>query len=215
MLNRWQPGDQIIRREVWQGRPWSALPMYVVRDTPDVLALYMPIGTPIGFGAGPWPTASGRHGWNDGPDTVWLDHDVLQLHRPGDAYSAWMFDPGSDRPDQGWYVNLQEPFRRTPMGIDTLDHELDIVINEDGAWRYKDVDELHASIEHGRFSARQVAEIEALGERLTTIIDAGAQWWGDRWKNWSPQPEWSTPLILPSDWGQLDVVEHDSKLAMK
>ncbi len=215
MTTRWQPGDQIVRREVWHGRAWSALPMYVVRDSIELLALYMPVGTPIGFGGGPWPTANGRHGWDDGPDTVWLDHDVLQLHRPGDPYSAWILSPGADREDLGWYLNLQRPFRRTPIGIDTLDHELDVVINEEGDWRYKDVEELHASVELGRFTSAEVADIEALGDRLTTIIEAGVQWWDDRWKNWSPQPEWSAPLSLPADWDDMEAASADDAVAVE
>ena len=174
--------------------------MYVVRDTPELLALYMPVGSPIGFGPGSWPTPTGRHGWNAGPDTVWLHNDVLQLHRPGDAYSVWTFAPGQKRSDQGWYVNLQDAFRRTSIGIDTLDHELDIVIDADGSWAFKDIDELHESVALDRFTATEVAEILALGDRLGTIIDAGAQWWDERWKHWSPQPEWAVPLELSEGW---------------
>jgi Protein of unknown function (DUF402) len=33
-----------------------------------------------------------------------------------------------------WYVNLEEPFHRTPIGIDFADLELDIVVLPDG-WR--------------------------------------------------------------------------------
>ncbi len=200
MFERWEPGERVVRREVWRGRPWSALPMYCVRDTADLLALYMPVGTPIGFADGEWPTPTGRHGWNAGPGTVWLHQDVLQLHRPGDAYSVWTFSPGQNPAEQGWYVNLQDAFRRTAMGIDTLDHELDLVIDPDGGWQFKDVDEFHEGIELGRFTAREAAEIEALGDRLATIIDAGAQWWDDRWKNWTPRPELEQPLALPPDW---------------
>jgi len=53
----WSPGDVIVRREVWHGRPWLANPLYVVEDTDDLLVLYQPEGSPWGFGAGDdWPT---------------------------------------------------------------------------------------------------------------------------------------------------------------
>jgi Protein of unknown function (DUF402) len=55
------------------------------------------------------------------------------------AYAVWH----GEGPDlDGWYVNLQEPFRRTARGIDTMDSVLDIVVARDGAWRWKDAEEL-------------------------------------------------------------------------
>ena len=36
-MERWAPGDVIVRREVWQGRVWLAHPLYVVEDTDDAL----------------------------------------------------------------------------------------------------------------------------------------------------------------------------------
>ena len=48
------------------------------------------------------------------------------LQRPGDAYAIWHFWHGPEREFRGWYVNLQEPFRRTAQGYDTQDLELDI-----------------------------------------------------------------------------------------
>jgi len=39
-------GNRIILREIWQGRIWSAKPVIVVQDTPEMLVLYLPPGTP-------------------------------------------------------------------------------------------------------------------------------------------------------------------------
>jgi protein associated with RNAse G/E len=41
----------------------------------------------------------------------------------------------------GWYVNLQCPYRRTPLGIEAMDLMLDIVVEPDMTWRWKDDDE--------------------------------------------------------------------------
>jgi protein associated with RNAse G/E len=38
----------------------------------------------------------------------------------------------------GWYVNLQCPFRRTEVGIEAMDLMLDVVVDPDGTWRWKD-----------------------------------------------------------------------------
>jgi hypothetical protein len=43
-------------------------------------------------------------------------------------HAIWVFWHGPQREFRGWYVNLQEPFRRTSLGVDTQDLELDILI---------------------------------------------------------------------------------------
>ena len=42
----WQPGDVIVRREVWHGRPWAGATARVVVDEPELLVTYTP---PAGF----------------------------------------------------------------------------------------------------------------------------------------------------------------------
>jgi hypothetical protein len=48
-LGVWQPGDSIVRRDVWRGQPKVAWGGTVVVDAPDLLALYMPEGSPLRF----------------------------------------------------------------------------------------------------------------------------------------------------------------------
>lgn len=188
---RWQPGDAIVRREVWRGRPVAAWGGRVVQDTDDLLVLYMPEGAPIEFvddyfGAPhPW---SGRNRWQ-GPG-------VLQLQRPADQYAVWHGDGADFR---GWYLNFQEPFRRTVTGIDTMDNVLDIVIAPDGTWRWKDVEELDEWRARGRFTVEEVAGIRAEGDRVAAELDAGRRWWSDDWASWKPDPAWSLPG-LPRGW---------------
>jgi hypothetical protein len=40
---------------------------------------------------------------------------------------------GAARAFGAWYVNLQEPFRRSRLGFDTQDLELDVVVSPDGS----------------------------------------------------------------------------------
>ena len=63
---------------------------------------------------------------------------MLQLWPAGAAHAIWLFATS-------WYVNLQEPFRRTAGGVDTADQLLDLVRTKDGEWRWKDEDELAAA----------------------------------------------------------------------
>ena len=46
---RWQPGDAIVRREIWRGRPTGAGGGYVLEDTDEQIVLYLPEGAPLAF----------------------------------------------------------------------------------------------------------------------------------------------------------------------
>ena len=72
-----------------------------------------------------------------------------------------------------WYINLQEPFRRTPVGYDSQDLELDYVVYPDGRWEVKDADVMDLRVEEGRWSAERVAEICRDGEKLAARLEAG------------------------------------------
>ena len=141
------------------------------------------------FGAPhPW---SARERWNG--------HGVLQLQRPGEMHAIWVFWHGPKREFRGWYVNLQEPFRRTSLGVDTEDLELDILIAPDGSWQLKDDELLEPWIERGRWTEAEVAAIRAGGARITAELEAGRRWWSRDWAEWTPDPAEQVPE-LPLDW---------------
>jgi hypothetical protein len=145
-----------VRRDVWHGKPMVAWGGIVVADEPDLLALYMPEASPLRFA----PDFFGApHPWSH--KDSWHGHGVLQLQRPGEMHAVWVFWKGAERRFAAWYVNVQEPFRRSRFGIDTQDLELDIVVSPDGSWRYKDDERLQAWIERGRWTAGEVAEIRS------------------------------------------------------
>jgi len=194
---RWQPGDAIVRREVWHGRPTAGWGGTVVVDGADLLGLYMPEGSPLGFASdffgAPHPWAR-RDRWH-GPG-------VLQLQRPGEMHAVWVFWRGPQREFAGWYANIQEPFRRSPLGFDTQDLELDLVIEPDGSWSLKDDEQLESWIERGRWTEDEVLAIRAEGDRVAAELDAGRRWWSDDWASWKPDPSWPLPE-LPEGWGQV------------
>ena len=112
----------------------------------------------------------------------------------------WLFWRGARRSFAGWYVNIQEPFRRTAegdetQGYDTQDLELDIWIPLDRPWEWKDEELLERRVEEGRFSAEQVVEIRAEGARIAAELDAGRRWWDESWADWQPDPAWATPTF--------------------
>ncbi len=189
-----RPGDRIVRREIWRGEPKVGWAGIVVEDSPSLLVLYMPGGSPLAFAD---DFFGAPHPWS-GRDR-WEGHGVLQLQRPGEIYAIWVFWHGVAREFRGWYVNLQEPFRRTSRGFDTQDLELDIVIDLEGRWQYKDDEKLDAWIERGRWSATEVAAIRREGAAIAEALEAGRRWWSDDWATWEPEPGWKTPT-LPLDW---------------
>jgi len=189
----WSEGEIVVRREVWRDSPWMAVSMIVVADEPELLATYLPPGAQFVFptgdhGLGPHPWY-GRGGWQG--------HGVLMLQRPGERYAIWHFWDGPERAFAGWYVNLQEPFRRTRIGYDTYDLELDIWMPAGGGWSFKDDELLDVRVHEGRFTAAEAAEIRALGATIGTMLDHSAQWWDPSWSRWEPAPDWNVPA--PAD----------------
>ncbi len=180
----WLPGETIVRREVWRGYPRAAFNVVVVADDPDLLVTYLPEGAEFVFtddhplGPHPW---AGR--------TAWEGHGALMLQQPGESYAVWHFWEGPDRNFAGWYFNIQEPFRRTTLGYDTQDLELDVWAPVAGGWVLKDDDLLDVRVSQGRFTPVEAEEIRAVGTAIGAALDADDSWWGD-WSAWKPDPVW-------------------------
>jgi uncharacterized protein DUF402 len=185
-------GEPIVRREVWRGQPKVAWGGIVVEDEPSLLAVYMPEGSPFAFAD---DFFGAPHPWSH--HDRWEGHGVLQLQRPGEMHAVWVLWHGPEREFRGWYVNLQEPFRRTPHGFDTQDLELDIVVGVDGDWSYKDDEKLDAWIGRGRWTDTEVAAIRRAGASIGAELDAGRRWWGDEWAVWEPDPAWRVQMLPP------------------
>ena len=190
----WQHGDVIVHREVWRGTPWLASPVVVVEDGPGLLATYVPEEMPLAFP----PSADGRpHPWAG--KERWTGHGVLVLRRPGEAYSVWHFWDGPERRFAGWYLNVEEPFRRTAVGYDTQDLELDLWLPVGGAWRFKDEEQLDQRVREGRYTEAQVTAARRIGGELGAMLDRGERWWDERWASFAPEPGWRAPAF-PDGW---------------
>lgn len=199
---RWQAGAQVVLREIWRGRVWSGRPVTVVQDMPELVALHIPPGTR-------WRPPRMRDGrplrvpgddWVLG-DAVWFG-GTLRLTQPGAAHSveALFNEKGAF---VCWYVNLEEPLRRTAMGFDYMDQTLDIVIAADlSAWWWKDEDEFAEAQAKGIYSPEQARAIRAEGERVIEVVRAGGPPFSDGWERWRPDPGWSLPT-LPAGWDAL------------
>ena len=173
--------------------------MIVVRDDPDQRMLYLPGGVLCGM-----PVA------DDGtvlrvPDRPWRleirprsDHPVLSFAWPDLPYAVLLWTTARDH--RVWYVNLEEPLARTPIGFDTVDHALDVLIELDGSrWEWKDEDELAEAVANGLFSTEDAEDFRRWGLRARDRIVGREPPFDREWTTWRPDPDWPTPE-LPDGW---------------
>lgn len=201
---RWKPGDGAVLRYITrtEGRPGDAWPCRVVEDGEHV-ALYIPGGT--SFKRTVFPPQEQRRfgGALTHRDASW-GADTLRLMYPGRSCSVWLFwksGPQGRRFD-GWYVNMEEPFRRTAIGFDTNDHTLDIVVTPELGWSWKDEEELEHRVARGIYTPDLAASARAEGERVIQQIERREPPFSGGWKHWEPDPGWPRPE-LPDDWNRV------------
>ena len=192
-------GDPIVLREVWHGRVFEARPTIVVQDDADQAMFFLPGGVLCGvpFGEG------GRE--LRLPDRPWRlevrprgDQPILSFAWPDTPYSVLLWTAEDQRGT--WYVNLQDPLRRTPIGFDTVDHALDVVIELDrSSWRWKDEEELAEAVRDGLFSEAEAVDFAAWGARAVERIASRQAPFDRDWADWEPDAGWPVPE-LPDGW---------------
>jgi hypothetical protein len=185
-----RPGDHVLVRQLFLGRIWSAVPAIVVRDEDELVANWLP---PVPFA---YAEGSLFDGWELRERAPRRRHGILRLTPPGRRHSILVFrhDDGSL---QGWYVNLEQPQRRTPHGFDFEDRLLDLFVEPDGKSRWLDEDEFAEAVARGLFGDAEAAEIRAEGEGVV------AEWpFPTGWEDWRPDPSWELPS-LPEGWDAL------------
>jgi hypothetical protein len=207
-IGGWTSGECVVFHEVWDGRVWAARPMTVVQDEGDALALWFPRGTPWRAPTTPptrpraatrgerLATCAARGEWVFA-EAIW-DVDTLMLMRAGDWYAVWVSWLPSGA-HWGWYVNLQEPFRRTRGGVETMDLVLDVIVDPDGTWRWKDEDELDEFVRQGVFDPELA---ERLRRKALGVVERARRReppFDESWLHWRPPAAWSPPH-LPANW---------------
>ncbi|WP_327353718.1 cytidylyl-2-hydroxypropylphosphonate hydrolase [Streptomyces sp. NBC_01304] len=207
---RWAPGTHILWRYRENGGGTGfhiARPVTVVRDTDELLAVWMAPGTecvkPVLSDGTPVhhePLAT-RY---TKPRTVqrdqWHGTGVLKLARPGEPWSVWLFwEPGWQF--KNWYVNLEEPLVRWSGGVDSEDHFLDISVYPDRTWLWRDEDEFAQAQRAGLMDRHQAEGVREAGHRAVRAIETWGSPFADNWPRWRPDPAWGVPA-LPEDWNR-------------
>jgi hypothetical protein len=170
------PGDTFTVREVLHGQSWLEFPETVVHDDGQVLASVQADGSPLTFPEHPWP-----HPW--GHLSAWQGTTVLKLRRVGDWYSVWKFF--TDRSFAFWYVNFETPVVRRVDGVDINDLQLDVVIEPDGSWRWKDVEDLGPALASGRITSEELRAVLDEAAVVADLLGRDDRWWA-RWDDWAP-----------------------------
>ncbi|MBP1989572.1 DUF402 domain-containing protein [Paenibacillus eucommiae] len=186
-------------RRVWQDKICRVTAATIVQDTPELIALYWGPGYPLKSAKNLLVVTSGP--LNDLCDHTWGASKLLMLVSPGAAhavYAMW----GDDHTFWGWYINLQEPLRRTPIGFDTMDYLLDIQVSPDRCeWSWKDEADFNDAVEAGNISVDLARAIRSEGERAIKLMKEGPSSFYDTWKRWGPPTEWEIPK-MPLAWGE-------------
>lgn len=111
---------------------------------------------------------------------------------------------GSSRTFFKYFVNLEEPFRRTPVGFETQDHTLDIELTSDLTWNWRDVEEFEEHVRLGFYTTGLANEVWCEGNRVINEIERGTHPGLDGWRKWQPDPSWPIPE-MPPDWSSSPV----------
>jgi hypothetical protein len=193
-------GDVVALRYITtDGRIEMCWPCRIVEDRDDLLALFIAAGSP--YKAGPKKTAAekrlaARHSLP--PDEYVWRSDTLRLMFPGRSHSVSLFW-GPRAQTSGllkYFVNMEEPFRRTSVGFDTQDHTLDIEATPELTWRWRDEQELTNHVTEGFYTAALASAARAEGERVIEAMRRRDHECVRGWSDWRLPPGWEVPRLV-------------------
>lgn len=196
----------LLRYFYEDGGHQAALPVRVVEESSERLALWLSEGTEIMY----WATRDGRDPRSLPLDQrfaeplataprKWVGPGVLRLLLPNTPYQVLHFWD-TEGTFQNWYINFEAPMRRKGARVDTVDWHLDLVIAPDGTGHWKDEAEAHAAVAGGQLTQEHLLEARALGDSILRDFSAFVQRIGD-WRGYRPPDQWAA-LALPTDWAQ-------------
>jgi hypothetical protein len=179
--------------------------MRVVSDDGRSRALFLCPGTNTKRRTGSRGGPSGRLllRWDGGyQDRPWGGNRVLILNDEGEPFSIWLIWDDKSNELQCWYINLEDPWRRTPVGYDSRDRILDIVVSPDLAeWEWKDEDDFRYRLNEAgaRPSAAEAVRSDGL-RAVQRLRDSREDY--ERWRYWKPDPSWAVPTVVEG-WDRL------------
>jgi protein associated with RNAse G/E len=205
----WKPGDVVAWRGISNGRVWHVQPTIVVKDSPEEIVLTLLPGTEcIADENYPRGKKNGKRRWefknNDWKleKYTWRRNRLLLLFEPEKYYSTIYFWNNTSHEFLCYYINFQVPFQRSQSSVDTLDLDLDLIINPDLSFEWKDEDDYRRAIEYGAISPEWIQGIEGAKQEIFERLEDRRYPLDGAWLNWSPDPKWSPPK-LPQNWDKV------------
>jgi hypothetical protein len=205
-MKRWVRGETVVVRNIARsdGSVSAAMAAIAIRDDDEALALFVPVGTVAkdnyAVPAADRVAAVGTLGPSRArafADRVW-QMNTVRLYLPDVAFCVWLFF-GTDDAFTGWYGNLEAPYQRTPIGVDTQDHALDVVADAKGRWRWKDEAEFARRLELGLDTPEHQAAVRAAGHDFIARLEQNRPPFNRGWQDWRAPADW-TPRPLPDGW---------------
>ena len=205
-ISRFSCGQTILYREIDEhGQIIDVKPVTVIEDAGAQIVLWLPVKTPTMKAELLSATVEGPRSWELGwylVKSVWRT-EVLIIIKP-DQRRATLVRWTKARAFCGWYINMQSALKRTYLGFDMRDYQLDILVDTDRSWRWKDEDELELAIHLGRMTQAQGAAVEREGQRAIAELENNAGPCADGWENWQPSGDLKRPQLSP-DWNDLSM----------
>ena len=209
MVDLWKSGDVIVWRGIYRNQVWHAQPVIVVKDTPEEMCVTLLPGTecvaPEGYLDGK-DSAKRRWSFKEKDwkleNYAWRTNRLLILLVPDTYYSTMFFWRADSNDFLLYYINFQLPFQRSHCGIDTLDLDLDLIINPDFSFRWKDEDDYQKAIDHEVIMPEWTQAIEIAKNEIFNKLEKRQYPYDGSWLNWMPDPNWLPPK-LPENWDKI------------
>ncbi|GAB3930091.1 hypothetical protein GCM10011575_28790 [Microlunatus endophyticus] len=199
-------GADVVVEERWHDLLWTAVPHRIIYSTAELLIGWVPAGT-----LSVYATNRGL------PETVGLTRDqrkllaLKSLHARASEFAETPSKLSILRPDRwcrinlgfdphdghflGWYVDFQIPVQPTPEGLVTKDLVLDLWINPDHSWNWKDEADYETAISQGLVDASTRPHLQREAERVLAELGRSKAPFTEEFASFRPNPEWPVPAL--------------------
>jgi protein associated with RNAse G/E len=205
----WSPGDVIAWRGIFRKRVWHVQPTILVKDSPAETVLTLIPGTEcIAEESYPKGKKHGKRRWcflNEDwklEKYTWQTNRLLLIFEPEKYYSIILFWNHASGEFLCYYINFQLPFQRNDCALDTLDLDLDLIINPDFTYAWKDVEDYQKAMDHGLIAREWTQAIENSKPEIFEKLEKRQYPFDGSWLDWMPDPNWSPPK-LPKNWDKV------------
>jgi protein associated with RNAse G/E len=209
----WQDGKDIALRCIFNQRVCYAQSVTVIQDTEQETALLLLPGAQCAATEGYFTWRSGDNSLGSRWDEMlkgdwklrefpWKTNRFLLLFWPEKFYSIYLIWNQQSDELVCYYVNFQIPYQRSITGFDFFDLELDIVINPNFTWRWKDMEDYQDGIHAGCIRPEWVHGVELAQNEVFAMLEKRAYPFNGAWLDWKPSAV-HAPARLPQGWNNV------------